>query len=103
MKTTIFAVCFLCFLCATTAAFGQNTVNSEIQPLRMADHPQHAAQHEMAAEANLFGASPYSYAKGEVPLAELASPIYHTPLGDIAREYKKEHANQPKASKTMEN
>lgn len=101
MKTTIFA---LCFLCATAVAFGQNgaVLSNQVQPFEMPDHPQHASQHAMAAEVNLYGDSPYSYAKGEVPLSELASPIYETPLGDIAREYKKEHSLQPKAAKVFE-
>lgn len=102
MRTTIFA---LCFLCATGAAYGQSAsvLSNNPQPLQMAGHAEHAAQHAMAQETSLIGGSAYSYAKGEVPLAELGSPIYYTPLGDLAREAKKEHASDPKAVKVFEN
>jgi hypothetical protein len=99
---TIFGTLF--FLCAT-AAFSQNApvLNNDAQPLRITDHPEHAAQHGLAPETSLLGGSSYSYAKGEVPLAEFASPIYETPLGDLARALKKERANNPKAKKVSEN
>ena len=105
MKTTLFALAFLCFLCATSA-FGQlaPVLPNASQPLQMQDHPQHASDHAMAQESSLFNAtSPYSYAKGEVPLAELGSIAYQTPLGDVARAYRKEHINVPKAGKVSEN
>jgi len=103
MKTTIFA---LCFLCASAAAFGQtaSVLSNNPQPIYMPDdHPQRAAEHAMATESSLLSSGSISYAKGEVPLAELASPMYHTPLGDIARAYRKEHATVPKAAKVSEN
>lgn len=56
----------------------------------------------MAEESSLLSLPSYSYAKGEVPLAELGSPIYQTPLGDIARVARKEHAFLPKAVKVFE-
>ena len=97
MKITLTA---LCFLCLTAAAFGQAPVlTSTAQPIQMIDHVQHASEHALAQEITLFGASPYTYAQGEVPLAELASPIYHTPLGDLAREARKEHATVRKANR----
>ena len=101
MKISIFVLCLFC----ATAAFAQSggtTLNSNVQPYQPPDHPQHASQHVMGQESNLFYSSAYSYAQGEIPLAELASPVYHTPLGDIARAYKKEHANVPKAVMTLE-
>jgi hypothetical protein len=103
MKTTIFA---LFFLCATMAAVGQtaSVQSNNPQPIYMPDdRPQHASEHSMATESSLLSSGTISYAKGEVPLAELASPMYHTPLGDIARAYRKEHASLPKAAKVTEN
>ena len=101
MKTTIVALCFLC----ATAAFGQSApVLSNIpSPIQMQDHPQHAAEHAMGLESTLFSLnSPYTYAQGEVPLADLGSPIYQIPLGDIARANKKEHTAAAKATKVLE-
>ena len=104
MKTTIVAVSFLCFLCATTA-FGQSAsvLTNNPQPIQMQDHPQHASEHAMAQESSLLSSnSPYSYAHGEVPLAELGSLEYQTPLGDVARAYRKEHTTAAKAIKALE-
>ncbi len=102
MKATIFA---LCFLCATAAAFGQtaSVLSNNPQPISMPDdRPQHASEHAMAPESSLLTSGSISWAKGEVPLAELGTPIYHTPLGDIARAYRKEHASLPKAVKVLD-
>src|ERR1700683_1750963 len=102
MKRTIFAFCFLW----GTAAFGQtaSVLYNNPQPIIMPDdRPQHASEHAMGTESSLLSSGTISYAKGEVPLAELASPMYHTPLGDIARAYRKEHAALPKATKVSEN
>ena len=104
MKTTIVALSFLCFLCAT-AALGQtaSVISNTPAPLRMTDHPEHAVDHALATETSLFrSTSPYSFAQGEVPLAELASPVYYTPLGDIARAARKEHSALPKAVMVLE-
>jgi hypothetical protein len=102
MKTTIFVLCFFC--AAAACAQSANVLSGTPQPLQMFDHPQHASEHAMAPETTLFSASsPYSYAKGEVPLVELGSLEYQTPLGDVARVYRKEHIAVPKAAKVSEN
>lgn len=100
MKITLFVFCMLC----ATAALAQNAPvqNGVAQPLQMADHTQRASEHAMALESSLLSNSPYTYAKGEVPLAELGSPMYQTPLGDIARAYRKEHAAVPRAVRSLE-
>jgi hypothetical protein len=98
MKTLLGSFVILC----ATSAFSQSVISGDIQPLRMSDHPQHASQRAMAQESSLFESSTYSYAKGEVPLAELGSPIYYVPLGDLAREARKEHANDRKAVRVFE-
>lgn len=89
----------LCLLCAT-AAFGQTAavLPNNVQPVQMVDHPQHASQHEMATPQDILEHSDYTYAKGERPLSEFGmSPTQPTPLGDVARAYRKEHASAPKA------
>jgi hypothetical protein len=96
----LFSVCLFCASSAHAqlAPVLQNTP----APIHMIEHTEHAAPHAMAQENNLLGSSYYSWAKGEVPLAELASPIYETPLGDVARAYRKQHALEPKAVMTLE-
>jgi len=102
------ALLVLCVMCVTTA-FGQNTmavptVNSQPQPIQMANHPEHAAVQPMASEQTLLGSSTYSYARGERPLWEVAPPVKTpTPLGDTARNLKKEHSAVKKANKVVEN
>ncbi len=98
MKTTIVALFMLCFLCVATAgAQTASVLPNTPAPMQMAEHVQHASQHSMRQEFNLLNTSSYDYAQGEIPLAELGTPIYQTPLGDIARAYRKEHATAPKA------
>jgi hypothetical protein len=99
MKTTLFA---LCFLCATTAAFGQSAagggaLSNEGQVFQMASHPQRATQMPMAQEQNLFDRSGYSFVEGERPLWEVQPLSPKVPLGDIARALRKEHETAKKA------
>jgi hypothetical protein len=105
MKTTIFALCVLCLLCATSA-FGQtaSVLSNTPQVTQMLEHPEHASVHAMAQETTLLGPNPYTYAQGEQPLSEFgSSPMYETPLGDVARAYRKQHAiTTAKAVKSLE-
>ncbi len=55
----------------------------------------------MAQETSLENWA-YTYAKGEVPLAEVGTLPRPVPLGDVARAYRKEHAFAPKAVLTLE-
>lgn len=102
MKTFLFSFILLC----GTAAFAQqgSTIPEYAQPWRMYGNVEHASQHAMATENNLLGSSAYSWAKGEVPLAELGSIEYEIPLGDVARAYRAERAasKAPKAAKVLE-
>lgn len=92
---TIFAVLFI--LCAVTA-FGQTAavLSNQAQMMVMPDHPVHAGPHAMAPEQSLVGGSAYSYAQGEMPLWELGPFTQPVALGDVAREYRKEKAAQPR-------
>jgi hypothetical protein len=100
------------FLACATAAFGQSVaggstglaaISSEPQPIQMMTHPQHAAEKPLASEQSLLGNSTYSYARGERPLWEVAPVVKVTPLGDTARDLRKEHLGTKKASKVFEN
>jgi len=102
MKTSILAI----FLFCAAGAFAQNgTVLQNVpQPYQPPDdRSARAVEHSMGQETSLLSGLSITYAKGEVPLSDLASPMYQTPLGDIARAYRKEHADVPKAVKTLEN
>lgn len=104
MKITILATALLCIVCVP-AVFAQNApvLSNLPAPIQMQDHPLHASQKPMALQQNLLGSdSTYFYEQGEVPLAELGSPIYQTPLGDLARAIRLEHASDPKAVRIFE-
>jgi hypothetical protein len=103
MKITLFV---LFVLCAATA-FGQTApvIPNQVQIVELPDHPQHAEVHEMAVERPLVGgaAGTYTYAQGERPLWEFG-PAFPppTPLGDVARAYRKEKIAAKKAEKVLD-
>jgi hypothetical protein len=103
MKTLLLVVCIL----AATAAFGQtaSAISSEVSPMTIPDHPQHASQHEMSAEQSVLGTNSNPSAHGERPLWEFATIRVERPLGDIARELRKQrdHVAPKKASSMVEN
>jgi hypothetical protein len=104
MKTTITAICFaFCFLCAT-AAFGQtaSVLSNTPAPTVIPDHPLRATQHDMAHYDNLRGTDAYSFVQGEQPLWQYPSDKRETPLGDIARAYRKDHMVDRKATIVVE-
>jgi len=88
MKTLLFVVCIL----AATAGFGQSAsvISSQVSPVYVPDHPQHASQHEMAGEQSILETSCNPSAHGERPLWEFAASRVEKPLGDIARELRKQ-------------
>lgn len=98
MKTAICALCFLGFFCAT-AAFAQTAavLTNTPAPLQMSDHVLRASEHSLGQESSLLSTSSYTFAKGEQPLVDLGTIPYETPLGDVARAYRKEHATAAKA------
>jgi hypothetical protein len=101
MKIKIVTPCFLflCVLCSTSM-FAQlgNVLQNTAQPLVLTDHPEHAMQHSMATDQNLRGMDNFLYVHGEQPVLDYADDKYETPLGDIARAYRKEHALEKKAT-----
>jgi hypothetical protein len=103
MKTTLFAMLLL----GTASAFGQAAsvaFSSEPQPIRMPSHQQRASQQPMQAEENLLISSyGNTSATGERPLWEAgAKPPAETPLGDIARLLRMQHATAKKAVKVLD-
>ena len=91
-------------LILTAAAFGQygggNYANGpQYWP---SSHPAHASYAPIAQEQSLIANSAYSSAQGERPASDFPQPA-QKPLGDIARELKKQHAQVKKARVVWEN
>lgn len=94
MKITLFAILLAC----ASAAVGQNYGSAPLtNPISLPGHPERAEHAAMASEQNLWGDSPYTYAKGELPLSEFGRVSAAVPLGDIARNYRKQHATAKRA------
>lgn len=104
MKITFLAL----FVLLAGTAFGQavSAISSQVQMYQIPDHPLHADEHAMAPEHSLLSSSnPYTYAQGERPLWEFgpASPSPSlTPLGDVARAFRKEKLALRKAEIVLE-
>ena len=101
MKTILLATLLL----GSAAAFGQaGALSNQATQLQMPDHPQHASYTAMASESSIIGGSPntYTYAQGERPLWEFGPVTQPTPLGDVARAYRKEKVTARKAEIVLE-
>ena len=100
MKMTILLFCLLC----ATAAFGQYysvgtaPIQSTYNP---PSHPNHAFSQPMSVEQNLLGVNSLTSAQGEMPLWEAPAMSREVPLGDVARELRKQHAVAKKARLTL--
>jgi len=100
MKTTLFALCFLC----ATSALGQSGGSAVLSnPLQFSSHSDHAGPATMAQEQNLWGSGSVVSAQGERPVGEVVPEKYEMPLGDAARIQRKEHATVKKAQVVWEN
>jgi hypothetical protein len=101
MKTTVLLV--FCLVCVS-GAFGQAAGTAYMQSTYVApDHPMHAAPEPMGQAQSLFAGSGVTIAQGELPLWEVAPKHKETPLGDTARQERKEHATAKKARVVWEN
>lgn len=101
MNRIILIVCLL----SASAAFGQNYVgylNSEPQVYHAPDHPAHASYTAIAQERGIVTGGFVSIATGEKPASDFPQ-VVAMPLGDAARELKKQHAQLKKARKVWEN
>lgn len=103
MKNILLVVMIVCAGCA---CFGQTAgaISNQAQPIVMASHPMTAEQHSLAAERSLVGGGPstYTYAQGERPLWEFGPFSQPVPLGDVAREVRKEKLTAKKAEFVFE-
>jgi hypothetical protein len=105
MKITMIVLFILFFGLWTGSAFGQlgvSTLSNQPQVIESPSHPQHAETHAMATETPLVGGGGYSYAQGERPLWEFGPVSEPTPLGDVARAYRREKQDAKKAEFVLE-
>lgn len=101
MKRLLLVLC----LFSTSAAFGQywaSHLDSQPQVYRAPDHPAHASYATIRDEQGIVGGGGAIFAQGERPAWDFpqAAPV---PLGDRARELKKQHAMVKKARVVWEN
>jgi len=102
MKMTILLFCLFC----ATAAFGQYYYSVGTAPIQSTynppSHPSRAVSQPMSVEQNLLGGNSITSAQGEMPLWEAPAMSHEAPLGDIARELRKQHAVAKKARLTLD-
>jgi hypothetical protein len=104
MKTVVF---LFGVLCASTA-FGQSTtgtaaLSAQPVPVTFVSRPEHASPMPMGREQSILTSSANTWAHGERPLWEFATKKVEIPLGDIARELRKEHSVAKKPTAVFEN
>ncbi|MBS1853357.1 MAG: hypothetical protein JST79_20850 [Acidobacteria bacterium] len=99
MKSILFAACLFC----AASAFGQvgtfvpgGLSNQPVLANLPTSHPERAQARAMGEWQNLLESSSNRSAKGERPLWEFATPA-ETPLGDVARDFRKQRLTAKKA------
>jgi len=101
MKKIVFLLCIL----STTAAFAQYSINgssrnSQPQVYEFQGNPAHANYAPLATEQSILASASYTSAQGERRASDFPQPEA-APLGDVARELKKQHAALLKKSKVV--
>jgi hypothetical protein len=98
MKTYFFSF-VVTTICVVGAAGQTNLATLSSQPYvyTAPSHTQHATQTSMPSGQNLMERGGTTAAQGERPLWEVMPLAPETPLGDSAREVRKEHAAAKKA------
>jgi hypothetical protein len=98
-------ILFVLLLLSTSAAFGQygaNHIDSQPQIVHIPDHPEHASYAPMAGEHSILGGGNFAFGQGERPASDFPQ-MAAVPLGDVARELKRQHARVKKAHVLWEN
>ena len=98
MKLTVFLFCILSAGAAFGQAIGSASLSIENNPLSFANHKRRATQHALGDSQVIMERYDANFGQGNRPLWEFAPPEDTTPLGDIARMYKKEHETAKKAT-----
>jgi hypothetical protein len=100
--TGVFCILTIIFLLASLGH--AQIAGSSVQPVNgpsysVPDHPMHASQGDLRPEQSLLGSNGVTVARGERPLSDFPDDHrYVKPLGDVARDYRKEHATAEKAA-----
>ncbi len=82
----------------SAAQYYGGSINSQAQPLYMPDHPMHAGHGDMRSETTLLGNGGISMGQGDRPASDF--PVAKAAsLGQIAREFREEHAKITKKAK----
>lgn len=92
-------------LLSTSAAFGQYTaghIDSQVQVYHIPDHPAHASYLSIGDGYGIVGGGTVTFGQGEHPASDFPQ-LAAVPLGDAARELKKQHAQVKKARFIWEN
>lgn len=99
MKTgfLLFVLCLGGAAVASAQNIGSSIGSGRPQMIVIQDDAQHASQVPMAMEHDLREQGGSSWAQGERPLWEVMPEVPRIPLGDVAREFKKEHEAVRKA------
>jgi hypothetical protein len=98
----LFVVC-ICGVASAQSVVGHGALNPQPQMITMPDYAEHASQVGLGREQSLFERAGSASARGERPLWEVVPPSVETPLGDTARELRKEHASAKKAVRIWTN
>jgi len=97
----LFFLAVVCGFCATgaVAQVGGSVMSAPTtSPFTVTGHIQRAGQTPMASTQYLIGHFSTMSAKGERPLWEFMTSPVEVPLGDVARQIKKEHEGAKKAA-----
>lgn len=104
MKTILLGL----FLFGAASAFGQSgfgasALSNEVSAFEMPSHPRQATHQRLSRGEDLREDSDFVSAQGERPLWEVAPKHTEIPLGDIARELRKQHDGVKKSDVIWEN
>lgn len=104
MKKLLLISAFCLFCVSLSSAQATSAISAQAQPLRFQENTLHASQHEMARPTDVLEHSEFTSEHGERPVWEFgADSLPVTPLGDIARANRKQHALVKRADIIWEN
>jgi hypothetical protein len=98
-------ILFVLLLLSASAAFGQygaRSIDSQPQIYHPPEHQATASYSRLAGERSIVGGGNTAYAQGDRPFSDFPQ-MASVPLGDMARELKKQHARVKKARIIWEN